>query len=114
MDHNTLIALIKAISIIVAAAVPTLVTYLVSKRYFGQRDYEKLEKKYLTSLKDIEYLLEVERQHCRRNVELLDRSYRQSIRKEVELFTKLRWSGKYSQKRVYLERLRVEESINEA
>ncbi|BBM67618.1 hypothetical protein [Vibrio alfacsensis] len=114
MDHNIIVALIKAISLVLAAAVPTLVTYLVSKRYFGKRDYEKLERKYLTSLQDIEYLLEVERLHCRRNAELLDQSYRRNTRKEVECFTDLRWSGKYSQKRVYLERLKVLESINEA
>ncbi|GLQ71069.1 hypothetical protein [Vibrio penaeicida] len=113
MDHTITVAIIKGLSIVTAAAVPSIITYIVSSKYFKKRDYRKLESQYLIALKDIEYLLEVERIHCRRNMEMLDQSHRHNSRKAVEIETQLSWSGKNSQKRVYLKRAKLEEKLNE-
>lgn len=108
MEQPTIIALITAISVVLAPVVPSVITLIVSGKYFKKRDYEKLEKEYLVALKDIEYLLQVESFHCRRNSELLDKSYRRTTRTEVDIETTLSWSGRNNMKRVFVKRKALE------
>lgn len=93
IDNLLLAALVKSIGNIITAAVPSIVTYFISKKVVNEL---ALKKKLSTAYKDIQFLLQVESFHCRANKENTGQSYKVTIRNSVKNETDLEFSGKHT------------------
>lgn len=97
MDKNVLIELIKALSLVTASAIPSLVSYWLGVRLIQRK---KLETNLKIAISDLEFLLAVERLHCREHTENSGKSNRNLIRQAVSIETDLTWSGNFSLSRI--------------
>lgn len=97
MEQNVLVELIKAFSIVIASAIPSLVSYWLGVRLINKK---KLETNLKDAMNDLEFLLTVESFHCREHLENTGKSNRNIIRQSVSIETNLSWSGKFSLSRI--------------
>jgi hypothetical protein len=97
IDNVLIVALITALGIILTAAVPSLVTYLLGRKVFNQR---KLQEKLNIALTDLQYMLMVEELHCREHLSDVGQTKRQTIRNCVKNESNLSWSGKFTLSRI--------------
>ncbi|MBB1390805.1 hypothetical protein H5185_15475 [Shewanella sp. SG44-6] len=97
MEQNVLIEVIKALSIVTASAIPSLVSYWLGVRLIQRK---RLETNLKQAITDLEFLLTVEQFHTREHLETSGKSNRNLIRQAVSLETNLTWSGKFTLSRI--------------
>ena len=83
--------LIKSMGNILTASVPSLVTYLIGRKVFKEKE---LKKELRRTYSDLQYLLQVEIYHCEEHKLNFDQSFKQKIRDSVKHETDCTWSGR--------------------
>ncbi|MBO2656042.1 hypothetical protein I6M49_21600 [Shewanella algae] len=107
-DNLLLATIIKAISSIFAAFVPSFTAFHLGNWLIKK---QKIQKDLKVALNDIRYLLAVEQYHCNEHKLLCDQSKKQMIRDSVSAETSLSWSGKFTPSRIA--RYHADESLFE-
>ncbi|WP_282109342.1 hypothetical protein [Shewanella algicola] len=97
IDNLLVMAIIKAVGNILTAAVPSTVTYLIGRKLINQR---KLQEKLNLALSDIQYLLLLEKLHCREHQIDVGQSKKQLMRDCVKHETNLSLSGRFTFSRI--------------
>ncbi|GIU40879.1 hypothetical protein TUM3794_19850 [Shewanella colwelliana] len=97
LDNLLLGTIIKAISSIFAAALPSFTAFYLGNRLIKK---QKLQRDLKVALNDIQYLLAVEQYHCHEHKLVSDQSKKQMIRDSVAIETSLTWSGKFTPSRI--------------
>lgn len=85
-------ALITALGGIVAATIAAVAAAVIGNQVLGRK---RLEARLNLALHDIQFLLEVERQHCSLHRDREDQSYKILMRRHARN-NGYRWSGKFT------------------
>ncbi|MCE2571690.1 hypothetical protein [Motilimonas eburnea] len=92
-----LIEVIKGLSLIIAAAIPSLVAALISR---SRTDLKQLKAKYRRLLSDHRFMLELEQNYVQREKDLRGQSGKNTMRKQVLQTTNLTLSGRFTPNRI--------------
>lgn len=92
-----LIEVIKGLSLIIAAAIPSLVAGFISR---SRVDLKHLRTKYSRLLADHRFMLELEQHYVQREKELSGQSRKNTMRKQVTQETNLTLSGRFTPNRI--------------
>ncbi len=96
MQHPEVVAAaITGVCTVIAALITGIAAALIGKKFAAR---QKLQEEKDTAIKDIHFLLEVEKQHCALHKENTDESNRQRVRERAR--TKgYEWSGRFTPSR---------------
>lgn len=97
MSETLLIEIIKALSLVLAAGVPSVVALLINRSRLKK---EALKRDLIKALNDIKFLLAVEAEHVRVTKEQSGDSNRNIVRKTVHARDLLNWSGSFASNRI--------------
>lgn len=90
--HEIMAALITALGGIVAATIAAVAAAVIGNQVLGRK---RLEARLNLALHDIQFLLEVERQHCSLHRDREEQSYKILMRRHARN-NGYRWSGKFT------------------
>lgn len=97
IDNLLVMAIIKTVGNILTAAVPSLAAYIIGKKVVNNN---KLQRRLDSALSDIQFLLMVEKLHCREHMITEGKSNKLAIRNCVKHELGFFWSGKNTLSRI--------------
>ena len=90
-------SIISGVATIVATIIAAIAASLIGRKF---SNIEALKKELTSAKKDVLFLLEVEKIHCKKHKDELGESFKNRIRKKVTEEKDINWSGKFTSSRM--------------